>query len=169
MKKYSAAIGFGILLVLASPLALTKLKTEHERLRIHNTFQKPDEVVRYYCNRDASGFVWSGLLEVERKAFTFWSEVPAQDVMFVAKAFSVQTVRTTFSEAWVEVKYDLAGYADAHGTYVPKQNMADISSPYKVTFHLRKKDSQWKIMTPHPSKITPVVVDSKFPVLRSAS
>lgn len=154
------------LLGLASPWdAKTTLKSEHEPLRVRNTFQKPEDVVRYYCSRDASGFVWSGLLEIERRAFTFWNQVPEQDTMFVARSFRLGKVRLALQEAWIDVEYDLLGVADIHGTFQPSGK----PPVRKVTFHLRKKDSTWRIVTPDASEITPVVVDRLFPVLRAAS
>src|SRR5690349_9505755 len=58
---------------------------QHERLQLENRYKNPEEVIRYYVNRDASGFIWSGLLDSERKAFTLWKEVPNHETFYIAK------------------------------------------------------------------------------------
>lgn len=143
--------------------AHTNLKPAHEKLRVRNTFQNPEEVVRYYCNRDASGFVWSGLLEIERRAFTLWQAVPEREMMYVARSFDVAEARKQGDRAWVDVEYDLVGMADIHGTFQP------VARPPKrrVTFELRKAGTAWKIAAPDAAEITPVVVDRLFPVLKN--
>jgi len=141
-------------LAMAAPTAL-----EHEPLRFRNSFQTPEEVVRYYCGRDASGFVWSGLLEVERKAFTFWKELPEQDSFYVAQKYEIASARmdTAQNEASVEVTYELLGVADAHGTVVPAQEQER-----RVVFRLKKDRGAWKILSPEAASIAPVVLASKF-------
>ncbi len=145
--------------------AQTNLQPTHEKLRVRNTFQNPEDVVRYYCSRDASGFVWSGLLEIERRAFTLWQAVPEREMMFVARSFQVAAAKREGDRAWVDVEYDLVGMADIHGTFQP------VARPpkRKVTFELRKSGTAWKIASPDAGEITPVVVDRLFPVLKGNS
>ena len=133
----------------------------HERLRFRNNFKKPEQVVNYYCGRDASGFVWSGLLDIERRAFTLWNQVPEHDSFYVATGFEVLPARPDTQRkdvALVQVRYDLKSVGDAHGTRAPAAAKERL-----VTFHLRKVSGTWKIFHPLPENLPPVVVESKFP------
>jgi hypothetical protein len=133
----------------------------HERLRLRNTFRSPEEVVNYYCARDASGFVWSGLLDSERSAFTTWNEAPQQDSFLIAKDYQIAAPTKSSANAdsaIVEVKYSLVAIGDAHGTRMPAPR-----SPYLVRFDLKKVAGVWKISKPDPKEISPVVLESKFP------
>ena len=151
---------FAITLLVLSSLSNTQAAgaPEHERLQIKNTFAKPEDVVRYYCGRDASGFVWSGFLDVERQAFTLWKESPQRDSFLIARQYQVKPARIQQDEALVDVNYDLAGMGDPHGTRLPAP-----SNPYQVTFSLKKVAGAWKIQKPSASEISPVVMESKFP------
>lgn len=134
---------------------------QHERLRVRNTFRTPEEVVSYYCARDASGFVWSGLLDAERRAFTNWMEAPQVDSFYIAKSYRVhpsEKIGHDPNQATVEVSYDLLGVGDAHGTRAP----ASVN-PYTVVFDLKKIGGAWKIVKPEPERIAPVVLEAKFP------
>ncbi|OFY99501.1 MAG: hypothetical protein A2070_03175 [Bdellovibrionales bacterium GWC1_52_8] len=148
----------GVLFVTLASAAPTAL--EHEPLRFQNSFRTPEEVISYYCGRDASGFVWSGLLEVERKAFTFWKDLPEQDSFYVAQKYEIASARLDSAvkdEASVEVTYELLGVADAHGTVVPAQERER-----RVVFRLKKERGAWKILSPEAASIAPVVLASKF-------
>jgi hypothetical protein len=132
---------------------------EHERLRVRNTFKTPEEVVSYYCARDASGFVWSGLLDAERSAFTAWAEAPQQDSFFIASKYEVQPgEHESQDHALVKVRYELAGVGDAHGTRTPPP-----SRDLAVIFDLKRVAGAWKIVKPDASEISPVVLEAKFP------
>lgn len=131
----------------------------HERLRVRNTFKNPEEVVSYYCARDASGFIWSGLLDIERKAFTVWKEAPQQDSFYIAKDYHIKVLKNSGAFAQVQVDYDLLGVGDA--------NSARMDPPvpvYKVVFQLKKIESLWKIEKPDPGEISPIVLKAKFPI-----
>jgi hypothetical protein len=131
----------------------------HERLRVRNTFKAPEEVVSYYCARDASGFVWSGLLDIERKAFTVWKEAPQQDSFYIAKDYQIKVLKNSGTLAQVQVDYELLGVGDA--------NSARMEPPvpiYKVVFQLKKIESLWKIEKPDPNEISPIVLRAKFPI-----
>lgn len=137
----------------------------HERLRVRNVFSSPVDVVRYYVSRDASGFVWSGLLDIERRAFTTWKSAPQTESFYIAKEYKIEQESATErgktlpkDEALVRVQYSLAGMGDAHGTFTPS-----LESRRQVTFHLKKVGGQWKIHSPAPEEISPVVLESKFP------
>ncbi|MEK6706167.1 MAG: hypothetical protein AABZ06_10290 [Bdellovibrionota bacterium] len=158
---------FGLLLIAAfiSPAhdtAFSKSQPlEHEPLRFKNTFRVPEDVIRYYCARDASGFVWSGLLEIERKAFTLWKDIPQQDSFYIANKYEVMPGKFTSQrsdEAVVEVMYEVTAVGDANGTIMPLSD-----KEYRVTFTLRKDHGAWKISEPGPALISPVVLESKFP------
>ena len=161
--------GFGLRLYAATLLLITgALGTsslqgsilEHERLRVRNNFKTPEEVVSYYCARDASGFVWSGLLDAERKAFTLWSEAPAQDSFYVAREYKVKPGRLRdSSHAVVDVLYDLTAISDAHGSKLPVPK-----SEFTVHFDLKRVQGAWKITLPLSNEISPVVLESKFPL-----
>jgi hypothetical protein len=131
--------------------------SDHERLRIKNTFNTPEEVVRYYCGRDASGFVWSGLLEIERKNFTLWKGLPQSDSFYIAREYKILDTQAHGDEASVQVLYELTGLGDAHGTISPTD-----PSQRRVTFKLRKDKGSWKIAEPDALQIAPVVLASKF-------
>ena len=136
---------------------------QHERLRVRNDFKTPEEVVNYYCARDASGFVWSGLLDIERRLFTLWKQVPQAESFLVAKHYQLKPTRKSASSAdtaTIEVSYDVVGTADAQGAMVPASK-----KDYSVTFTLRKISGQWKIESPTPDQISPVVLESKFPFM----
>jgi hypothetical protein len=139
---------------------------KHERLRIRNTFKTPEEVVSYYCSRDASGFVWSGLLDAERKAFTNWPDSPQVDSFYLAKSYEIHPAGAklppTASQASVDVTYHLLGVGDAHGTLSPPPR-----PDYRVRFDLAKIDGVWKIVRPGAPEIAPVVLESKFVISHS--
>ena len=145
--------GLGILSSLHSSVQL-----EHERLKLRNDFKNPEDVVRYYCARDASGFVWSGLLDSERRAFTLWREAPQQDSFYIAKKYDVVPLGGAAQTATVEVRYQLTGVGDAHGTRLPA-----VQPEMRVKFSLKKIDGAWKIAKPGPESLAPVVLESKFP------
>lgn len=131
----------------------------HERLKLRNDFKNPEDVVRYYCARDASGFIWSGLLESERRAFTLWREVPQHDSFYVARKYEIRTAKiTSQDQAQVEVIYDLVGVSDGNGTLDPSRETSR-----RVVFNLKRIGGQWKIAEPDSGKIAPVVLESKFP------
>ncbi len=155
-----------ILILMCSLMPLfTQASTEsHERLRVRNTFKTPEEVVNYYCARDASGFVWSGLLDIERKAYTLWKESPQQDSFYIAKDYHVRVLKNAGNQAQVEVDYELLGIGDANG--------AKMQPPvpfYKVIFYLKKVDNLWKIEKPESREISPIVLQSKFPVTTAST
>jgi hypothetical protein len=134
---------------------------QHERLRVRNNFKTPEEVVSYYCARDASGFVWTGLLDSERTAFTSWAEAPQVDSFYIAKSYQVHPGEKTSPDAaraTVSVSYDLAAVGDAHGTRNPPPQPS-----YQVQFDLKKINGAWKIVKPDYAEIAPVVLESKFP------
>jgi hypothetical protein len=154
LALFALAVGLGSL---SSSVQSSIL--EHERLRVRNTFKTPAEVVSYYCARDASGFVWSGLLDAERAAFTAWAEAPQQDSFYIASKYEVNPAEpATGDHASVRVRYELAGIGDAHGTRTPPP-----SRELSVTFDLKRVAGTWKIIKPDASEISPVVLESKFP------
>lgn len=137
----------------------------HERLRVRNVFKSPEEVVAYYCARDASGFVWSGLLDSERTAFTRWREPPSVDSFLIAKSYQVhpsERIKHDNNRAAVEVSYDLLGIGDAHGTRSPPPQLT-----YKVVFDLSRVNGAWKIVKPDFAEIAPVVLEAKFPYAKA--
>ena len=137
----------------------------HERLRVRNIFKTPEEVVAYYCARDASGFVWSGLMEAERKAFTLWTDSPQQDSFYIARKYDIKPAERIAHNndlATVTVQYDLIAVGDAFGTRVPPDN-ADM----KINFDLKRVGGVWKIVKPDYGQIAPVVLISKFGALAS--
>ncbi len=150
-----------VLCLLLTPLvwAATNKTGEHQHLVFQNHFHKPEEVIEYYCNRDASGFVWSGLLEVERKAFTLWQSIPQNDSFYIAKDFRIHSAVVSGSNAKVQVDYSVIAVGDAHGSRTPP-----FSPIYSVTFELKRVGGSWKIQSPHPSEIAPVVLEDKFRV-----
>lgn len=144
----------------ASLLTSARASTqEHERLRMRNTFKTPEEVVSYYCSRDASGFIWSGLLDVERRAFTTWTDVPQHDSFYIARNYQILNARPASPKGdsvTVEVRYQLTAMGDAQGTRSP------APKPYTVTFRLKRLEGVWKITSPDFGEIAPVVLESKF-------
>jgi hypothetical protein len=153
----------GLILLMEGGIATVRssVNIEHQRLLPKNTFKSPDEVVRYYCARDASGFVWSGLLEIERRNFTLWNEVPQTDSFYIAKSYEVGKPKIQGEQASVPVTYQLVGVGDAFGTKNPPK-----ITPYQVTFNLVKQSGSWKIRSPDSGEIAPVVVEEKFPYAR---
>lgn len=139
--------------------AAAETPSAHERLRLRNTFKTPEEVVSYYCARDASGFVWSGLLDAERRAFTVWREPPQHDSFLIAKKYELLGAAAPISatEAQIQVRYDIVALGDAQGTRGPAPR-----NPLVVTFNLKKVDGLWKITRPDANEISPVVLESKF-------
>ena len=135
------------------------------RQRLANTFAKPEEVVEYYCSRDAAGFVWTGLLRKEVSEFTEWPEAPQHDSFLVARGYKVgraEFIDKNGQEARVEVLYDMIGLGDAHGTWVPA-----IKKKERVIFELRKLDGAWRIRSPQPQSLSPVIVEGRFPYPRA--
>lgn len=155
--------------------------SEHQRLRVTNDFASPNEVVAYYAARDASGFVWSGLLDVERRAFTTWSEAPAQDTFYVASSYSVGQPKVTAKgdEATVEVRYQIEGIADAHGSLEPAHEKTLV-----ITYTLVRGPANaagralagstgsataWRISKPDAPDVSPIVVRNRFPLVGPAA
>lgn len=154
-----------LLLVAAGAGSVQSGVLTHERLRVRNTFKSPEEVVAYYCARDASGFVWSGLLDSERTAFTRWNEAPEVDSFYIAKSYQVhpsERIKHDNNRAAVEVSYDLLAVGDAHGTRTPPPR-----PNYKVTFDLNRVNGAWKIVKPDYAEIAPVVLEAKFPYAKA--
>ncbi|MGZ3697217.1 MAG: hypothetical protein ACXWPM_10400 [Bdellovibrionota bacterium] len=135
-----------------------KLVLEHQRLQIRNTYKNPEEVVAYYCARDASGFVWSGMLDAERRAFTLWDQAPEQDSFYIAKTYEIGRGMIHADEAVVDVTYDVLAIGDAHGTRMPP-----VAPQYLVSFELKRVAGVWKIAKPDPQTLAPVVLEAKFP------
>lgn len=133
-------------------------KVQHERLRFQNNFKNPEDVVRYYCARDASGFIWSGLLEVERRAFTLWQQIPQSESFLIAKNYKIHSQQIHGQKAQVEVSYQLTGIGNALGVRMPP-----LSQSHRVRFVLQKEQGRWKISEPKPDEISPVVMEEKFP------
>jgi hypothetical protein len=130
----------------------------HEKLRFKNTFKTPEDVVRYYCARDASGFVYTGLLDVERRSFTLWTSVPEPEGFYVARSYKIGETSISGNKATIPVTYDVIALSDAFGTQIPPS-----SRPLVVTFHLlRSADGQWKIQLPDSAEIAPVVLQGRF-------
>ncbi|MCM2321903.1 MAG: hypothetical protein NDJ90_01430 [Oligoflexia bacterium] len=153
MRKLLPLLVAGFLLggvVLGEPLM-------HERLRVKNTFTRPEEVVAYYCSRDASGFIWSGMLDAERRAFTLWEDPPQQDTFFIASKYEVLPPEVAAGEARVQVRYLLVALGDIHGTRMPVHPEERV-----VTFQLKKTGGSWKIARPEAREIAPIVLDAKF-------
>lgn len=161
MKKVKLFTVIGVLsaILLAQSYGEGKIKQEHQPLLWKNEFKKPEEVVQYYVARDASGFVWSGLLDLERRAFTTWKSVPEMDTFYIAKRYEILPVKDASPKgsARVEVRYDLAGIGDGHGTRVPAGK-----NTHSVIFDLKKVQGKWKIVKPEPPDVAPVVMESKF-------
>ncbi len=158
MKRLLASF---IAVLAVSSVVLTQNRTEHERLKTVNNFSRPEDVVSYYVARDASGFVWSGLLEIERTAFTTWNNVPQSDTFFIAKDYKISPARfgagAKQGEAMVEVQYALTAIGDGYGTRQPS------SEPSRsVKFGLKKNNGRWKIVSPSSDEISPVVLENKF-------
>lgn len=167
--KLAPLLAFGLAALTLTFVPATRASSpgqglSHERLRLRNTFQTPEEVVSYYCARDASGFVWSGLLDAERKAFTTWEDSPEHDSFFVAKKYEVvphspsSETGEHSTRAQVLVRYELVAISDAHGTRSPPPQVN-----YGVTFDLSRVDGAWKISGPKPQRLAPVVLEAKFP------
>ena len=146
------------LATLGGAASLAAPPVQHQRLKIRNDFKSPVEVVDYYCARDASGFVWSGLLDLERRNFTLWKEVPQQDSFFVAKKYEIVGSTVGRDTAIVEVRYELLAIGDAHGTRMPAP-----AKEMSVTFELKRASGIWKIAKPDAARLAPVVLESKFP------
>ncbi len=154
-------MGLALLLEGGGATVRSSVNIQHQRLLPKNTFKTPDEVVRYYCARDASGFVWSGLLEIERRNFTLWSDVPQADSFYIAKSYEIGKPQIQGEQASVPVTYELVGAGDAFGTRNPPK-----VTPYQVTFNLVRQSGSWKIRSPDAAEIAPIVVEEKFPYAR---
>ena len=146
-----AGIAYGGNTMVGGPIA------HHEKLRYKNTFERPEEVVRYYVARDASGFVWSGLLDIERRAFTDWRNLPNLEFFYIAKKYEVFPAKFEKNEALVEVRYEIQSMGDANGTVTP----VDVAArDRRVTFKLKKEGNAWKIAEPSSDNIAAVVLSS---------
>jgi len=159
------SIKMGLLIAVASLFAFAlevsgESPATHQRLLFRNRFKNPKEVVHYYCERDASGFVWSGLLESERKNFTLWTKAPDVDSFLIAKDYRIMSeeIEPGEKEATVRVKYELLGVGDGHGAFQPPPG-----ETYFVNFRLKKEGNTWKIYQPFAHSVSAVVLESRFP------
>ena len=121
-------------------------------LRVKNDFKMPEEVIRYYCARDAEGFIWSGLSDPERLAFTLWTTAPEPDSFLIARSYQVLPAKIEGETAQVEVRYQIIALSDAHGTRMPAPD-----PKLSVTFVLKKANGSWRIIKPAPNQIFPVL------------
>lgn len=135
-------------------------KPEHVRLKFENDFKRPEDVVRYYVGRDASGFVWSGMLGIERKEFTAWEKTPQYDSFLIANHVDIQAGPIQGADAKVIVQYVLSGVGDGRGASAQR-----TGEYHSVVFDLRKISGRWKIVSSPPQ--APVVVPDKFPLARA--
>jgi DNA repair exonuclease SbcCD ATPase subunit len=127
-------LSLALLGVFGLPLAIAAGGSEHQKLRVTNDFASPNEVVAYYAARDASGFVWSGLLDVERRAFTTWSEAPAQDTFYVA--YPGSTIQQNHGEEEIKgfLVWDIREKDDWDVEFVEIPNLQPfITIPWKDT------------------------------------
>jgi len=158
MKFFKLTLIIGLSVATLSPSLHASVKT-FERMKLLNTFTKPEEVIKYYCARDAQGFVWAGLLDGELKAFTLWPTAPAYDSFYVATKYEIGPPQYASAEqASVEVKYDVKAISDGHGTVVPIDNRKR-----NIVFELKKDRGSWKIAEPGPSSLPPVLLESFLP------
>jgi hypothetical protein len=158
-----AFLTLGLVFVTLGALSVpARADSGREHLRIRNDFRTPEEVIHYYCARDASGFVWTGLLDAERAAFTLWNQSPQQDSFYVAHDYKIQPAHVSGNEASVEVTYDLAGMGDAQGTRVPAA-VFGVPKTRTVQFVLRRENGVWRIAKPDPGSLSPVIVEGKLP------
>jgi len=157
LQRLGYALAFATIFLTRASVQSSVL--EHERLRTVNPFKTPMEVVSYYTSRDASGFIWSGMLDSERRAFTTWKEAPMQDTFYIAKDYAIAptSVKESETKVVIDVKYDLLAIGDGFGTQLPTDEKTRI-----VHFELVKVNNQWKISKPDARDISPVVLDTKF-------
>lgn len=132
------------------------MQSARAELRVTNAFQTPRQVLEHFLKRDSEGFVFSGLLESERQALTYWKESPSQDTFYVAKSHKITERKAEKEqEAAFDVDYDLVSIADAHGTLVP---LARRLSKKRVMYVLRKDaQGRWKIARPEARSIVPIL------------
>lgn len=130
---------------------------KYPHLKIENNFSDPLSVLNYYLERDAYGFIWSGLLNIERTEFTQWNTAPQSESFQVAKHYLVKKIRASSTEALYEVTYDLLYQSDQYETRIPASQRQ-----LKVEYRLNKVSGKWKITSPHSSKIIPIVIKGKF-------
>jgi hypothetical protein len=159
-RKLAFALAFTGALWGMGASSLQPAALAHEHLRLRNNFKNPEEVVAYYCARDASGFVWSGLLESERAAFTTWADAPERDSFYIAKQYAIGQPEFSAgdrSHASVEVHYELVAMGDGSGNRNPAPQ-----ADYRVRFDLKKIGAAWKIVHPDSAQIPLVVLESKF-------
>lgn len=148
-----------LIVIIHSASAVFAVEINHERLRMANTFQSPKEVVQYYCSRDAQGFVWSGLLDLERSAFTLWKSVPQFETFYIARKYDVgqpERIGHDNNHVQIEVKYDLIGSGDMNGARAPASQ-----KNYSVVFELMRIGGVWKIQSPEPGSLPPVLLESQ--------
>lgn len=132
--------------------------------RFRNDFETPDEVVRYYVGRDASGYVWHGLLNAEREAFTTWEFGPRNESFLVANDIEIQPSEIESDRASIVVHYKIQNMSDGNAVRSPLVPPED----HIVTFELELNDDQWRIVSPLPHEIVPVVLASSVPFLAIA-
>ena len=154
------SILWAIAIQLAFPCAAFSVGLKYQPLQLKNNYSNPEQVVQYYCGRDASGFVWTGFLDVERREFTVWEQVPQHEAFLVATQYEIKKVKETANRAIVRVLYNLDGMADAHQTRMPASE-----DRRTVEFHLRKVDGKWKIFEPLPQNLPPVILKGQFPLV----
>lgn len=153
-----AFLTLGLLNEDLAPLQLAHAKN-HRRLEIVNRFRSAEEVLAYFLDRDAEGFVWSGLLDSERQEFTTWKKSPAQDSFHLATRVRVSPVNpgSTASRRIMSVTYDLDSMRDAAGTSAPPP-----SRKLTVRFILVREEGKWKIAEPSEEQFIPVLLQSRI-------
>ncbi len=139
-------------------ISLTPFIFADHPLILQNQFKTPVALIEHYCERDGAGFFWTGMLEAERKNLTTWKETPHHDGFYVAKKYNLVPQNSSYqNEGRVDVRYELVGISDAHGTTLPAPE-----KDYWVSFSLKKINGKWKIVSPEPSQIIPVLLEGKI-------
>ncbi|MEN9722978.1 MAG: hypothetical protein RJB38_964 [Pseudomonadota bacterium] len=135
------------------PVALTAPRG----LELKNQFSTAEAVLNYFLERDADGFIWSGLLDQERREFTNWKASPARDSFYLARGFQITSDLKSSSplRSVMAVHYDIESVRDSAGTRVP------VEKKLQVRFVLEKQKGQWKIVEPDAEHFTPVLLSSR--------
>lgn len=131
-------VGFCVLFVITTCDRIQQIS----RPKVYsNSLKTPDEVVKVFCDLDASGKRLSSLTWPEMQPYIIWTEEAMESAAVVISSYKLSVEEKTNQAASIIVEYDVLG------KYWPGKLMP-VKAVEKVTFTVIKTEVGWKIKCP---------------------
>lgn len=128
-----------IVTVICALLAMTACESKPKVNR--TALLTPEEVVKVFCDLDASGKRLSSLTWSEMLPYISWPEEAMESVAVVISGYKILKAKKTNESADILVEYNVVG------KYWPEK-LTPIKTVEKVTFIVIKTEAGWKIKSP---------------------